>query len=49
MMIGLRGGAIGETCSLALILGGVYLMIRKVITWHTPVIFVGCVFYSHLF
>ena len=44
MMIGLRGGAIGETCSLALILGGVYLMIRKVITWHTPVIFVGCVF-----
>ena len=44
MLIGNRGGAIGETCAIALILGGIYLVIRKVINWRTPVIFVGTVF-----
>ena len=44
MLIGNRMGAIGETCAIALILGGVYLMIRKVISWHTPVIYVATVF-----
>lgn len=44
MFVGLRGGAIGETCAIALSIGGIYLMARKVITWHTPVIFVGTVF-----
>lgn len=44
MFLGNRGGAIGETCAIALILGGVYLVARKVISWHTPVIFVGTVF-----
>ena len=40
MFIGLRGGCIGETCMLALIIGGVYLIARKVISWHTPVAFI---------
>ena len=44
MLLGNRGGAIGETCAIALILGGVYLVVRKVISWHTPVIFIGTVF-----
>ena len=44
MLIGNRGGAIGETCAIALILGGIYLIVRKVINWHTPVIFIGTVF-----
>lgn len=44
MLIGNRGGAIGETCAFALILGLIYLLVRKVISWHTPVIFVGTVF-----
>lgn len=44
MVLGLRGGAIGETCAIALVLGFAYLMIRKVITWHTPVVYVGVVF-----
>ena len=44
MLIGNRGGAIGETCAIALILGGVYLVVRKVISWHTPVIYIGTVF-----
>ncbi len=38
------GGAIGETCALALLIGGVYLLIRKVITWHIPVIYILTVF-----
>lgn len=44
MFLGLRGGAMGETCTLALLIGGIYLLARKVINWHTPVIFVGTVF-----
>ena len=44
MLIGLRGGAIGETCAVALVLGGAYLLIRKVITWHTPIVYIGTVF-----
>lgn len=35
--LGYTGGCIGEVCALALIIGGVYLIIRKVITWHIPV------------
>ncbi len=44
MLIGNRAGAIGETCAVALIIGFIYLVVRKVIHWHTPVIFVGTVF-----
>ena len=44
MLFGLRGGALGETCSLALLIGGIYLLVRKVITWHIPVAFLVTVF-----
>ena len=44
MLLGNRGGAIGETCAIALIIGGIYLIVRKVISWHTPVIFIATVF-----
>ena len=44
MLLGNRGGAIGETCGLALLIGFAYLLVRRVISWHTPVIFVGTVF-----
>lgn len=44
MFLGNRGGAIGETCALALLIGFAYLLVRRVINWHTPVIFVGTVF-----
>jgi len=44
MFLGVRGGALGETSALALTIGGVYLVARKVITWHTPVVFIGAVF-----
>ena len=44
MLIGNRGGAIGETCAIALILGGLYLIARRVINWQTPAIFIGTVY-----
>ena len=44
MFLGVRGGALGETCAAGLLLGGIYLVVRKVITWHTPVVFIGAVF-----
>ncbi len=44
MFFGLRGGAIGETCILALLIGGIYLIFRGVISWHTPVFYIGTVF-----
>lgn len=48
MLLGIHGGCLGETCTLALIIGGIYLIARKVITWHTPVAFIGTVFVMSL-
>lgn len=44
LLLGLTGGAIGETCALALLIGFVYLLVRRVITWHIPVSLIGSVF-----
>ena len=44
LFLGLHGGAIGETCAAALLVGFVYLLARRVITWHIPVTFIGSVF-----
>ena len=44
MLLGLRGGAIGEVCILAILLGFVYLVARKVIYFETPLVFVLTVF-----
>ena len=35
---------LGEANGVALLAGGVYLLFRRVITWHTPVTFIGTVF-----
>lgn len=43
MFLGLRGGCLGETCALALILGGVYLIARKVISPAIPLTYIGTV------
>ena len=34
------GGTIGETCVPALLIGFIYLLVRKVITWHLPVTYI---------
>ena len=41
MFGGQMNGSMGEIASLALILGGLYLLWRKVITWHIPVAVLG--------
>lgn len=41
MLIGDRAGCLGETCALALILGGIYLVVRKVISPVIPLCYVG--------
>ncbi len=43
MFLGLRGGCLGETCALALIIGGVYLIARKVISPAIPLTYIGTV------
>ncbi|MBT8261339.1 MAG: RnfABCDGE type electron transport complex subunit D [Bacteroidia bacterium] len=37
LLLGFTSGSAGEMSALALILGGLYLLIRKVITWHIPI------------
>lgn len=44
LFIGNIGGCIGETSALALLIGGLYLIYRKVINWRIPVTFIGTVF-----
>lgn len=44
LAIGSHGGAVGETCAVALILGFIYLVCRKVIKWYVPVSYVATVF-----
>ncbi len=43
MFIGRTPGCIGEVSALMLLIGLAYLLIRRVITWHIPVAFVGTV------
>ena len=49
LFFGIHGGAIGETCAAALLLGGIYLLVRRVISWHIPVAFIGTVFVFSFF
>ena len=44
MLLGIRGGAIGESCILAIVIGFAYLVIRGVIKLELPLIYVGSVF-----
>lgn len=43
MFLGNIPGCIGETSALAILLGFAYLLFRKVISWHIPVIYTGTV------
>ena len=44
MFLGLRGGAMGEGCIAAILLGFIYLVARRVIHFETPLIFIATVF-----
>lgn len=44
MLIGNMNGSLGEVSALAILLGGIYMLIRRIITWHIPVSFILTVF-----
>jgi electron transport complex protein RnfD len=44
LFLGQMGGSLGEVSALALILGFIWLLYKKVITWHIPVFVVGTIF-----
>lgn len=44
LFLGNHAGAIGETCALALVIGFVYLVVRKVIKWYVPASYAATVF-----
>ncbi len=48
LLLGNQGGVLGETCAIAIILGGVYLLIRGIADWRIPVSFIGTVFVCYL-
>ena len=44
LLFGIHPGCLGETCAAALIIGGIYLVIRRVITPIIPLCYIGTVF-----
>jgi electron transport complex protein RnfD len=40
LLLGNKGGCLGEVCIVALVLGGLYLLYKRIITWHTPLSFI---------
>lgn len=50
MFLGNIGGCIGEVSALAIIIGGLYLIYKKIITWHIPVFYLfGLAAFSSIF
>ncbi|WP_455207878.1 RnfABCDGE type electron transport complex subunit D [Kaarinaea lacus] len=50
LLLGLTGGSLGETCSVVILLGGVYLVARNMMNWRIPVgIFLGVIVLSSFF
>ncbi|MDR0972026.1 MAG: RnfABCDGE type electron transport complex subunit D [Bacteroidales bacterium] len=41
MFIGQTGGSLGEVSVIAILLGGLFMLYKKVISWHIPVSFLG--------
>ena len=49
LFLGNVGGCLGEVSALLLLVGGLYLLLRRVITWHIPVAYLGTVALFALF
>ena len=43
MVIGQHGGSLGEVSAILLLLGCLFMIVRKIITWHIPVSILGTV------
>ncbi len=48
LLLGNCGGVLGETCKIAILVGGIYLCIRKIADWRIPVSFIATVFVCYL-
>jgi len=44
LLLGQMGGSLGEISAIALLLGGLYMLFKKIITWHIPVAYFGSAF-----
>ncbi|MBQ3579824.1 MAG: RnfABCDGE type electron transport complex subunit D [Bacteroidales bacterium] len=44
MFLGHIGGSFGEVCAVAILIGAIYLLCTKIISWHIPVSFIGTAF-----
>jgi len=44
LLIGQTAGSMGETCRIAIVLGGIFLILTKVSNWRVPVCYIGSVF-----
>lgn len=44
MMLGYRAGSLGETSAILILAGGLFLMARRIISWHIPLSVMGGVF-----
>lgn len=44
LFLGKIGGCIGEVSAIAILLGGIYMLSRKIITWHIPVFYILSLF-----
>lgn len=44
MFLGHIGGSLGEVSAIAILIGAIYLICRRIITWHIPVAFIGTAF-----
>ena len=44
MLLGEQGGSLGEVAAIAILIGGLIMLCRKVISWHIPVAFIGTAF-----
>jgi Na+-translocating ferredoxin:NAD+ oxidoreductase subunit D len=44
LFLGATGGSFGEVSALAILIGGIFMLCRKIISWHIPVSFLGSAF-----
>ncbi|MEG2337359.1 MAG: RnfABCDGE type electron transport complex subunit D, partial [Bacteroidales bacterium] len=44
LFLGMSAGSLGEVSELAILIGGLYMLYKRIISWHIPVAFVGCAF-----
>lgn len=44
MALGVRVGSLGETSAVLILVGGLFLMIRRIISWHIPLGMLGALF-----